>query len=108
MTDSYDCIIVGLPSQLRDAVLSKDSSLAVPESDANREYFSAQHTQMVAQGTDPWSSKETPNEKLLHIIREVGQHREQPRIKLGHTALKRASAYVGIYPYVCLLVLIHS
>lgn len=84
-----------LPSQLRDAVLAQgDSTLVVPESDANREYFAAQHTQMVAEGTDPWSARETPTEKLLQMMRNVGQDRAQPRIKLAALPSKRDARYV--------------
>lgn len=81
---------VGLPSQLRDAVLAQGSgAMAMPESDVNREYFAAQHQQIVAQGTDPWSARETPHEKLLEIVRASGENREQPRVKLPGAAAKR-------------------
>lgn len=81
---------VGLPSQLRDAVLSQtDGTLVVPESDANREYFAAQHSKMITDGTDPWSTRETPNEKLLEIVRNIDSDREQPRVKLPVLPSKR-------------------
>jgi hypothetical protein len=79
-----------LPSQLRDAVLSQtDGTLVVPESDANREYFAAQHLALVASGNDPWQTGDTPNEKLLKLARGVAHDREQNRVKLSILAGKR-------------------
>ena len=77
----------GLPSQLRDAVLSEvEPTLAVPESDANREWFTQQHLSLIAAGHDPWQTGETPNEKLLKMMRGVAtEGREQPRIKLSNS-----------------------
>eukprot|EP01041_Mallomonas_annulata_P002427 gene2427-4715_t len=73
----------GLPSQLRDAVLSEsDTTLTVPESDANREWFAQQHLALVAAGHDPWQAGETPNEKLLKMVRTATQDRDQPRVKI--------------------------
>lgn len=79
-----------MPSQLRDAVLSQtDGTLVVPESDANREYFAAQHLALVASGNDPWQSGETPNEKLLKMARGIAHDRDQDRVKLSILAGKR-------------------
>lgn len=87
---------VGLPSQLRDAVLAQtDGTLVVPESDANREYFAAQHTKMITDGTDPWSTRETPNEKLLEIVRNIDKDREQPRVKLPVLPTKRDASVLS-------------
>lgn len=73
----------GLPSQLRDAVLSEaEEAPAVPESDANREWFIAQHLALVAAGQDPWSTGETPNERLLRLARTTAEDRAQTRVKL--------------------------
>ena len=66
-----------------------DGTLVVPESDANREYFAAQHTKMITDGTDPWSTRETPNEKLLEVVRNIDKDREQPRVKLPVLPSKR-------------------
>ena len=73
----------GLPSQLRDAVLSHtDGTLVVPESDINREYFAQQHVALLASGHDPWQTGETPNERLLKIARAAAEDRSQDRVKL--------------------------
>mmetsp|Transcript_23731 Transcript_23731/g.34799 ORF Transcript_23731/g.34799 Transcript_23731/m.34799 type:complete len:280 (+) Transcript_23731:198-1037(+) len=89
----------GLPSQLRDAVLSQtDGTLVVPESDANREYFAQQHNQQLAAGNDPWQSGETPNEKLLKIVRSIGEDRDVgSRVKLSVVAGKRHHDDVNNY-----------
>ena len=73
-----------MPSQLRDAVLSEydNTSAAVPESDANREWFTQQHLALVAAGSDPWQDGDTPNEKLLKLVRTATEDRAQPRVKL--------------------------
>ena len=83
-------IFTGLPSQLRDAVLSEvDGTLTVPESDANQEYFANQRLEMLASGNDPWNTGETPNEKLLKIARGVAHDRTQDRVKLTNVGEKR-------------------
>ena len=116
----------GLPSQLRDAVLSQvsnitlysfsllslmrsctslnvkcieqdDGTLTVPESEANQEYFASQHLALVASGNDPWQSGETPNEKLLKIARNAAVDREQSKPKLAAIAGKKRDArYNGL------------
>jgi len=86
-----------LPSQLRDAVLSQsDTTLTIPESDANREWFAQQHVALVASGNDPWQTGDTPNEKLLKLARTTAQNREQTRIKLSNISLKRSRRYSRI------------
>lgn len=66
-----------------------DGTLAVPESDANQEYFANQRLQMLASGNDPWSTGDTPNEKLLKIARGVAHDRSQDRVKLSNVGEKR-------------------
>lgn len=87
------CIfILGLPSQLRDAVLSQtEGALTVPESEANREYFVSQQLSMIANGNDPWQTGETPNDKLLKVARAVAAEREQDKVKLSQIAALTAS-----------------
>ena len=74
----------GLPSQLRDAVLSRadDETLAIPESEVNLEYQNQQQIAALTNGLDPWASGETPNEKLLRLARNSTVHRDPSRIKL--------------------------
>jgi pre-mRNA-splicing factor RBM22/SLT11 len=74
----------GLPSQLRDAVLSRadDETLAIPESEVNLEYQNQQQITALTNGLDPWASGETPNEKLLRLARNSTVHRDPSRIKL--------------------------
>mmetsp|Transcript_17024 Transcript_17024/g.28404 ORF Transcript_17024/g.28404 Transcript_17024/m.28404 type:complete len:298 (+) Transcript_17024:78-971(+) len=86
----------GLPSQLRDAVLSQeDGTLAVPESEANRQHVAAQHMALVASGNDPWQSDQTPNEKLLKIARNTVHDREQTKKKLAVIGKKRSSSDIS-------------
>ena len=87
--------MTGLPSQLRDAVLSQsDGTLVVPESDANREWFAQQHFALVASGKDPWSTGETPNERLLKLARSTTADRTQSKPKLQNLAgVKRERRY---------------
>lgn len=88
--DFYVYLWLGLPSQLRDAVLSEnDGTLVVPDSDANREYFAQQHIALISNGQSPWQTAENPNEQLLKIARTINEGREQSRIKLNVTAEKR-------------------
>jgi hypothetical protein len=74
---------IGLPSQLRDAVLSQsDGTFVVPESEANREYFVNQQLSLIANGNDPWQTGETPNDKLLKLARSVAVERDQKKVNL--------------------------
>eukprot|EP01039_Chlorochromonas_danica_P001077 gene1077-1167_t len=73
---------LGLPSQLRDAVLSSvDGELALPESDVNREYQAQQALMLINEGLAD-SLGEQENEKLLQIARTVATDRAQPRVKI--------------------------
>lgn len=73
---------MGLPSQLRDAVLATaDDGLALPESDCNREYQAQQQLMLLNSGLGE-SLGQMQNEKLLQIARSVSQNRDQPRIKM--------------------------
>jgi pre-mRNA-splicing factor RBM22/SLT11 len=74
----------GLPSQLRDAVLSRadDESIAAPESDANREYHQQQSLVALSSGVGPWQTGETPNDKLLRIARASATNREPARVQI--------------------------
>lgn len=84
--------LLGLPSQLRDAVLSQtEGALTVPESEANREYFVSQQLAMISNGNDPWQTGETPNDKLLKVVRAVAAEREQDKVKLSQIAALTAS-----------------
>lgn len=86
----------GLPSQLRDAVLSQeDGTLAVPESEANRQHVAAQHMALVASGNDPWQSDQTPNEKLLKIARNTIHDRDQTKKKLAVIGKKRSASDIN-------------
>lgn len=73
---------LGLPSQLRDAVLnSSDGALAAAESTANKEYQTQLQLQLLEANGEDRIAAET-NEKLLKIARSVGLNREQPRVKM--------------------------
>jgi hypothetical protein len=37
----------------------------------------------IANGNDPWQTGDTPNDKLLKIVRAVAVEREQNKVKLG-------------------------
>lgn len=73
---------VGLPSQLRDAVLSySDEGLAAPESAINKEYITQQQLVRLDTEGDDVLANET-SERLLKIARSVATDRAQPRIKM--------------------------
>jgi hypothetical protein len=69
--------------------MKEDGTLAVPESEVQQEYFASQHMAMLANGTDPWQSGQTPNEKLLKIARNAVHDREQTKTKLAVIGQKR-------------------
>lgn len=72
----------GLPSQLRDAVLSQaDGGLAATVSEANRNHVVQQQLALL-DSTDGGMLGQEENEKLLQIARNIGKNREQPRIKV--------------------------
>jgi hypothetical protein len=72
-----------LPSQLRDAVLSSDGGIALPESSVNREYHQQQQLMLYNAGMAD-NLGQVENEKLLQIARSVAlpSNREQPRVKI--------------------------
>lgn len=74
---------IGLPSQLRDAVLSEyEGKGIVPESEVGQEYFLNQQIVALNNGDDAWATRDNPNERLLRMARTVMKDREQPRIKI--------------------------
>lgn len=80
----YTCSFnhIGLPSQLRDAVLAhSDEGLEAPESIINREYITQQQlVRLDAEGEDVLANE--TSERLLKIARSVATNRAQPRIKM--------------------------
>ena len=75
--------LIGLPSQLRDAVLSEyEGKSLVPESEVGQEYYLNQQIVALNNGEDAWASRDNPNERLLKMARTVMKDREQPRVKL--------------------------
>ena len=76
-------------SFLSSSSLQDDGTLAVPESEANQEYFASQHMALLADGNDPWQNGLTPNEKLLQIARNTVHDREQSKKKLAVIGRKR-------------------
>lgn len=86
----------GLPSQLRDAVLSEfDGTPQAPESEVNREYFIQQQMIAINNGDDMWASRDNPNERLLRMARTAMKDREQPRIKLPSIMTSEVTAPAG-------------
>jgi len=74
----------GLPVQLRDRVLEEHGSagsvVAVPQSDANREWYAAQHALAVAQGTANAGNEEA-NKVLMRLARKGPQYeRNLPKV----------------------------
>ena len=84
-------IFIGLPSQLRDAVLANENNnVAIPESDVHREYHAQQHLALLNSGQDPWQDANTPNEQLLRIARGAAtQNRDHIKIKMPSQGVKR-------------------
>jgi hypothetical protein len=78
------CILdlqLGLPSQLRDAVLSTTEDAYVePQSAVNKEYVTQQQLVLLENGEGE-TLGEIANERLLKIARSVGENRHNPRIK---------------------------
>ena len=52
---------------------------------------------MLASGNDPWSTGDTPNEKLLKIARGVAHDRSQDRVKLSNVGEKRCHGEYVIF-----------
>eukprot|EP00640_Fibrocapsa_japonica_P001287 CAMPEP_0113941608 /NCGR_PEP_ID=MMETSP1339-20121228/7491_1 /TAXON_ID=94617 /ORGANISM="Fibrocapsa japonica" /LENGTH=381 /DNA_ID=CAMNT_0000945801 /DNA_START=29 /DNA_END=1171 /DNA_ORIENTATION=- /assembly_acc=CAM_ASM_000762 len=62
----------GLPVQVRDAFLSEQDKVVVPQSDANREWFAGQHNAMVAtSGGGSGYDKAPRNQTLLRLARNT-------------------------------------
>lgn len=88
----------GLPSQLRDAVLSREDDqvhFVAPESDINREYHLQQRIALVNSGVDLQSDI---NERVISIARSNIANRTKPRVNipvaasaLGKRGLNEAS-----------------
>jgi hypothetical protein len=80
---TYLLVYIGLPSQLRDAVLSEFQGTAnIAQSEVNREYQMQQQIVALSNGIDVWAARDNPNERLLKMARTVIKDREQTRIKL--------------------------
>lgn len=74
----------GLPSQLRDAVLSAEGDIpSSASSDVNRNFQYSQQVALLNAGHDPWVNGEGPNEKLLALARNISNERSQPRLQLN-------------------------
>ena len=63
----------GLPSQLRDAVLSADGGLAEAESQKGKEFQTQQRLALMASGVEP---EETPAEQLIKVARLATVNRD--------------------------------
>lgn len=82
----------GLPSQLRDAVLSTcGDSVKLPESDVGKEYQVQKQLLMLENGENPWQNELNPNEMLLEVARSAVSDREHHRIKLPVSATSKRS-----------------
>jgi hypothetical protein len=81
---------LGLPSQLRDAVLQHvEGSLAAPVSDINKSYVTQQ--QLALLDDDGGMMGEAANEKLIQIARNIHKNREQPRVKMFQVSKPQSS-----------------
>eukprot|EP01040_Poterioochromonas_malhamensis_P005941 gene5941-6387_t len=77
------CILdmqLGLPAQLRDAVLQHADGILSAESQKNRDYMVQQQLALLDNSGEMLGEAE--NEKLLQLARSATQNREQPRVKL--------------------------
>lgn len=85
--------MVGLPSQLRDAVLASADDLAAPESVINKEYVTQQQlVRLDAEGEDVLANETT--EKLLKVVRTIATNREQPKVKMFQVSKTALSASI--------------
>lgn len=74
---------IGLPSQLRDAVLAEfEGKSTATQSEVNRDHQMQQQIVALSNGEDMWATRDNPNERLLRMARTVIHDREQSRIKL--------------------------
>lgn len=71
---------LGLPAQLRDAVLQHADGILSAESQKNRDYMVQQQLALLDNSGEMLGEAE--NEKLLQLARSATQNREQPRVKL--------------------------
>ena len=76
----------GLPSQLRDAVLSSVGGVKEAESQIGKDYQAQQQLSLLANGV---VEEETPAEKLIKVARLATINRDQDRIKLPMPTKKR-------------------
>jgi hypothetical protein len=84
---------LGLPSQLRDAVLASADDLAAPESVINKEYVTQQQlVRLDAEGEDVLANETT--EKLLKVVRTIATNREQPKVKMFQVSKTASSASI--------------
>lgn len=83
--------MIGLPSQLRDAVLASADDLAAPESVINKEYVTQQQlVRLDAEGEDVLANETT--EKLLKVVRTIATNRSQPKVKMFQVSKSSESA----------------
>lgn len=80
LTTVFD--IAGLPSQLRDAILSSAEGSASAETSVSKEYIAQQQLALIDSGNDPWRGVDTPNERMIKLARNAHLNREQPRVHL--------------------------
>jgi hypothetical protein len=82
---------LGLPSQLRDAVLASADDIAAPESVINKEYVTQQQlVRLDAEGEDVLANETT--EKLLKVVRTIATNRSQPKVKMFQVSKPLESA----------------
>ncbi len=67
----------GLPSQLRDAVLSIEDSIFVPQNSINQRFSEQNELLSIENGDSKWNSLNNPNERLIKIARETVQNRDK-------------------------------
>jgi hypothetical protein len=78
------CILdmqLGLPAQLRDAVLQHTDGIQDAASQKNKDYMVQQQLALLEESGEMMLG-ELENEKLLQLARTATQNREQPRVKL--------------------------
>eukprot|EP01031_Cornospumella_fuschlensis_P034418 gene34419-41659_t len=88
---------LGLPSQLRDAVLSDMGGAActLPDSAVNREYQMQQQLALLNAGHED-TMFHAQNMKLIEIARRAAEGREQPRVKIFQKQKKRSAQTAGL------------
>jgi hypothetical protein len=73
---------LGLPAQLRDAVLHHSDGMMTTESQKNKDYVVQQQLALLDDTNGSEMIGQIENEKLLQLARNATQNREQPRVKL--------------------------